>query len=48
MLKFYKIKHAAFGKGYFIKKRAIEAMTNSSKQLEENEIAITPPLESKF
>ena len=48
MLKFYKIKCAAFGKGCFYKKRTIEAMTSSSKQLEENEVAITLPLESKF
>lgn len=48
MLKFYKIKCTAFGKGRFYKRRAIAGMTSSSKQLEENEVAITPPLEIKF
>lgn len=48
MLKFYKIKRATFGKGRFYKRRAIEAMTSGSKQLEKNEVAITLLLESKF
>jgi len=47
-LKFYKIKCAAFGKGRFYKKLAIEAMTSSDRQLQENKVAITPPLEIKF